>query len=376
MSRSPWWLWDWSKLEFRSNRAVLGPWLPPLAPPDLRDWKWLDKLSASHHFLIVKYLLLSVFGFVAVVANGATLSETPLVFAGMCDASAAVALSEDLFVVANDEDNLLRFYRLNQPSKPIQVYDLNPILSTKRKTPEADFEGAARLKNRLFWITSHGRTAKGKPAPLRHRLVAMEITEDTNGITIKHIGAPYTNLVADLGRDARFTKYGFTESARHAPKTAGALNIEALTDTPNGALLIGFRNPLFQGRAIVVPLLNPNEVVNGFDPQFGNALELDLNGLGLRGMGSSGHGYYLLAGPVEGGADSQLFMWKGSESTPQLVKEIRFAGINPEGLCFHDVPGKEFFLVLSDDGTLPIGGKDCKLLPESDRRFRGFQLFP
>ena len=82
-------------------------------------------------------------GLIATIACAADLSA-PLVFKGTCDASAASALSEDLFVVANDEDNLLRFYRTSQPGNPVQTFDLKPILSLKGKS-EMDLEGAARL---------------------------------------------------------------------------------------------------------------------------------------------------------------------------------------------------------------------------------------
>ena len=54
----------------------------------------------------------------------------PVVFTGACDASAALQVSGDLFVVANDEDNLLRFYRFSQPGPPLQTFDLNPWFTT------------------------------------------------------------------------------------------------------------------------------------------------------------------------------------------------------------------------------------------------------
>jgi hypothetical protein len=42
---------------------------------------------------------------------------------GMCDASAAVSLSGDSFIVANDEDNPLRRYSRKVPGRP-REYDL------------------------------------------------------------------------------------------------------------------------------------------------------------------------------------------------------------------------------------------------------------
>ena len=45
-----------------------------------------------------------------------------VVFTGTPDASAALGVTGDLFVVANDEDSLLRFYRFSQPGPPLQTF--------------------------------------------------------------------------------------------------------------------------------------------------------------------------------------------------------------------------------------------------------------
>ena len=57
-------------------------------------------------------LILNAAGFEAAAQKIKT--ET---FAGMCDASAAVALGENEFVVANDEDNDLRVFNPNKPNE-------------------------------------------------------------------------------------------------------------------------------------------------------------------------------------------------------------------------------------------------------------------
>lgn len=106
-----------------------------------------------------------------------TAADRPLVFTGICDASAAAAVNSDLFVVANDEDNLLRFYRLSRPGSPVHVYEVGPHARKKRKSPEMDIEGAARIGSRVFWISSHGRNADGEFAPNRHRLFALDVSD-------------------------------------------------------------------------------------------------------------------------------------------------------------------------------------------------------
>jgi hypothetical protein len=300
--------------------------------------------------------------------------DRPLVFTGICDASAAAAVNSDLFVVANDEDNLLRFYRLSQPGAPIHVYEVGPPARKKKKPPEMDIEGAARMGSRVFWISSHGQNADGEFAPNRHQLFALDISDDAKGVRVRPVGTAYTNLVADMAREPRLVRFQLEHAALEKPKTRGGLNIEALTDTPDGALLIGFRNPIPGNRALLVPLLNPDEVLTGAPAQFGDPILLDLDGLGLRGMGSTRSGYYLIAGPAQGEAESRLFFWRGGEAVPERLSNVSFAGLNPEGICFHDSDDRTDFLLLSDDGTRNLNGEDCKDLPASERQFRAVRI--
>ena len=310
----------------------------------------------------------------ALLLLSANAPAEPLVFRELCDASAAVAVNSDLFVVANDEDNLLRFYRLSQPGAPVHVYEVGPSARKRKKPPEMDIEGAARIGSRVFWTSSHGQNADGEFAPNRHRLFALDISDGADGVRVRPVGTAYTNLVADMAREPRLARFRLEHAALKKPKTRGGLNIEALTDTPDGALLIGFRNPIPENRALLVPLLNPDEVLTDKPAQFGDPILLDLGGLGLRGMGSTRSGYYLIAGPASGEAESRLFFWRGGEAVPERLSNVSFAGLNPEGMCFHDSDDHTDFLLLSDDGTRNLNGKDCKDLPASERQFRAVRI--
>lgn len=322
----------------------------------------------------MKRILSLAVGLIALKAWGGKLGE-PVVFTGTCDASAALGISGDLFVVANDEDNLLRFYRFSQPGPPLQTFDLKPWFTDKRKAPETDLEAAAKLGDTVFFITSHGRNAAGKPAPARQRLFALTLTE-TNGVTtVQRVGQLYTNLIADLAADARYAPFELGDAAELAPKASGGFNIEALAATPEGALLIGFRNPIPHGRALLAPLLNPRETIAGRPATFGPPLQLDLGGLGLRDMCSTPNGYYLIAGPANGGhGESRLFFWSGGVAPPQAVPEAHFARSNPEGICFFG--GGPDFLIVSDDGSRKINGQECKSLPAAERQFRAYRYAP
>jgi len=310
-------------------------------------------------------------------------APAPMIFRGMCDASAAVQLEGDLFAVASDEDNVLQFYRLGRPGESVGSYDLRPFLFGAKKAPESDLEAAARIGRRVYWITSHGRNAAGEPAPSRQRFFALEIRPPAapGGLpALQPVGVVCTNFLAALLAEPSLAPFNLAAAASRAPKAAGSsanpggLNIEAMTDTPEGALLIGFRNPIPQGKALIVPLLNPDEVILGQRPRFGAPILLDLGGLGLRGIGSAEGGYNLIAGPADREAQPQIYRWAGPGSVPQRVPGVLFPGINPEGICFHDDQGRADYVILSDDGTLNISGKDCKKLPKKQRQFRAFRL--
>jgi hypothetical protein len=301
----------------------------------------------------------------------------PVVFTGTCDASAALPVSGDLFVVANDEDNLLRFYRFSKPGPPVQTFDLKPWFTDKKKAPEADLEAAAQLGDMVFFITSHGRNAAGKPAPARQRLFALTLNATNGDAIAQRAGQIYTNLVPDLAADPRYAEFELGDAAKLAPKAQGGFNIEALAATPDGALLIGFRNPIPRGRALLAPLLNPRDVIQGQRAKFGAPLRLDLGGLGLRDLCATTNGYYLVAGPASGAqGESRLYFWSGGPAAPQLIGDVHFPKSNPEGICFLDFGGPGDFLIVSDDGTRKINGKECKTLPEAQRQFRAYRYTP
>ena len=99
-----------------------------------------------------------------------------LSYIGMCDASAGVAISPDLFLVADDELNVLRVYPVEQGGKPLASLNLDAFLEVDRRSPEADIEGAAKVGDVVYWISSHGRNKTGKDRTSRERFFATQIS--------------------------------------------------------------------------------------------------------------------------------------------------------------------------------------------------------
>ncbi len=325
-----------------------------------------------------RLLLLWAFGagiasLVAAAPNDRTMSA-PSQYFGMCDASAAVALNESFFAVANDEDNVIRLFRLGERSLPLARFDLSAFLRVDPEEPETDLEGAAWLGDRIFWITSHGRNKNAKFRSSRHRFFATKVEGTGSQCRLVPEPQPYSALLQDMLRDSRLRPFNLAAAARKAPKDPGALNIEGLCATPDGRLLIGFRNPIPERRALIVPLLNPTEVITGRRARFGAPILLDLGGYGVRDLALWQEQYFIVAGPHDGSeAVSRLYLWDG-KSAPQRLEIPGLGDLNPEAIVIY--PGRDQRIqLLSDDGTREVGGKKCKTLSDPAlKSFRGVQL--
>jgi hypothetical protein len=300
----------------------------------------------------------------------------PLYFTGACDASAAVALDHDLFVVANDEDNTLRVYSRLRPGPPVTQVDFTAFLRPEKKAEESDLEGAAQVGDRIYWISSHGRNAKGKERETRHRFFATTATVTNGAAQLRPIGSFYANLLEDMLADSRLDTVDLKHAAELPPKSPGALNIEGLTATPEGHLLIGFRNPVPKGQALLLPLLNPAELITGKRAKFGELIRLDLGGLGIRSIASWQGGYLIIAGSRDATGQSRLYRWTPGQ-TPQALPAPEIVGLNPEAVSFYAKgEGRDLFVV-SDDGTARVGNQDCKKVKDpSLRKFRAVYISP
>ena len=299
----------------------------------------------------------------------------PASYSGMCDASGAVAVGTNLFLVANDEDNSLRLYRRDAPGGPVKSFNLDSFLELSGKSPEADLEAVARIGDRIFWIGSHGRNKDGKNRPNRCRFFATDLKVTGGEVAITPVGRPCKTLLRDLLTDPQFAAFDFAAAATLAPKSAGALNIEGLAATPEGHLLIGFRNPIPQGQALLIPLLNPEEVIAAKPARFGPAIRVDLGGRGIRDIVRQGESYLIIAGPADSGSDFQLYRWAGGGAAPEPVRVKHLQDYNPEAIVIYPPPGGSEIQILSDDGALPVAGVPGKSLADPRRQaFRSFWL--
>lgn len=328
-------------------------------------------LSAT---LALAALALAAFALVAAFSPVYALSptaNTTTQYTGMAEASAAAMLDAQHFVVAEDECNTLLTYRIGEPAPVGQPLNLAEFLGTKGKA--SDIEAAARVGDVIYWISSHSLPKSGKPREWRQRFFATRVDSSSTPPTLTTIGKAYKSLLADLAKAKPFKALKLDEAATNPAENEDGFNIEGLAEWKNGGVLIGLRAPLRDGRkALLLPLENPAEVVNGKKPRFDAPVLLDLNGRGVRSIERVGDAYVIVAGPVADSGSFALYRWSGHAQEAAVLQPTSlpddFAAEAMLGL-----PGSADLLLLSDDGNSNAAA-DCGSPGKASQTFRALRL--
>lgn len=284
-------------------------------------------------------------------------------YIGICEASAAIALDETHFVVASDETNTFQLYRRGI-ARPIRPIKFKKFIGHER----SDIEAAARIGDRVYWMSSFSRPGEDGNARDRSVLVASRIVHTADGPTLKESGTPFVKLRRYLKRELQID--------------GTDINVEGLAGSPEGDLLIGFRGPLKDGKAYVLRLKNPIGVTElGRQPVFGDLHLLDLENRGVRSIdwtGLSPAVYLVLAGPSPNGDDEEdetaekgefsLYSWTGDAQKPirrplELPEDFTAEALVP-------YPERGVVQILSDDK----GRKKEPDIPKKKRRFRSVDV--
>lgn len=299
---------------------------------------------------------------------------------GICDASAGVAVSETAFVVANDEKNHLHIYAAHQDGEPIKTFgkeELKDFLGIDKWGSEIDTEGAARVGDRIYWITSHGRNKSAKIKKERHQLFATRITTNSGEFEFDVVGMPYHRLLQDLLgylHSQHTDVHATLNIAEPKAPTEGGINIEGLAARSDGSLIIGLRSPVRHQKAILIGIKNPDQVVDsGRNPIFTDPILLNLGGHGIRSMEywQRKNTFLIVAGPIGNGSSFQLWRWSGAAAgTPKLLTEWTDEHRAAEALFVY--PSSNKVQILMDEGRRPVGNKECKKASEANRSFTSF----
>lgn len=319
---------------------------------------------------------------------------------GMCEPSGAVAFPEgsfgQMFVVANDEDNIVRVYAADHPGGPLNLPtgDLNKHLGLdpNDENDKVDVEGATWLNGKIYWIGSHSRSgSKGKLREARSQFFSTTLKGAGTAIELKPSSSSHKLLAAFAALNpvlASAIQLGVPEKKSLSPREKG-FNIEGLTADADGkSMLLGLRNPLSaKNEALLALLANPEAVADkGEEPILSELIPLDLGGRGVRSIEYSvgAKAYFIAAGPAAddppaGVGKFALYRWSGDrQERPQLLAELATAFANLKGLddfhaeaMFIDATGRKLHL-FSDDGDRPMpdGGICQDLGDKAKQSFR------
>ena len=308
-----------------------------------------------------------------ILCRGADVPSQEHFYEGMTSASGAVAIAPDMFIACCSQDNVLRVYR-TQGSSPVASFDVSGFLGLDGEP--ADIRGAAKIGDRVYWITSHSRDEEGRIRPGRYRFFATTITTKNDQVAIEPVGKPcakllnklpHLNTVSTLRLDKAMgldEKLSERQERKLAPTDEGLYIATLCADPHIDTLLLGFRNPrpvrVMTGRphALLIPLNNAAQVIEqGSEPVFGEATLWDFDGLGITCIAycPADRAYLILAQPHDRNAPCVLYRWSGMKANPpEPVRKFNLTDkelIDVELVPLTDERGTNRLLLLTtDDG--------------------------
>ena len=262
-------------------------------------------------------------------------------FNGIYEASGVEQLSDGRAIVIEDEKlsaikNILTFKSKTKVLvNQLKVNDDKIILN--------DLEGITiDADDKLFAITSHSQSIKGKNNSHRSLLVRFSVINNT---------------ISDYKEvSIKDSLYQFVSRRMGI----NAINIEGLSfNEKKNKLLIGLRDPVVKGKSLILTLENPQAIFDepAEEPEFSNQIiQLDLDGGGIRSLYYDHKiGGYLIVNEVKnrrGQLRSKIWLWSGeSEDEAHMLIIPGMENIkNIEGITSIKILGKDRILIVADDG--------------------------
>ena len=285
------------------------------------------------------------------VTNGKVPAFQPLT--GIYEPSAVQQLPDGRFLVVEDEkDHPLSLVTIDADGK-VKAEGLTAgllqMFSSFWKLD--DLEGlAADRSGFIYAITSHSRGDDGDVKKSREKLVRFRV----DGDRVVH------PKVVDGLKAALISRHAVLAEAAQVRdvKSGGGLNVEGLEVSPEQQLLIGFRSPLQNGRALIARLENLAAVFDSDEaPEIAPVLdELDLGGHGIRGLSYvPAIGAFLIVGGPASREDAAFDLWCWSGQPDSSARRVTIPGMSglakAEGVSPALIDGVERIIVVSDDGN-------------------------
>jgi hypothetical protein len=288
-------------------------------------------------------------------------------------------------LIADDEQNSVFVFNRQKSGLPIAAFDYNQLnylnLTDGNVTvgfKEVDVEAAAPDPTDptiSYWFGSMSNSSSFNDKPDRDRVIALKTisTGLADNFTITNAGYA-GNIRSQLVTWGDNHHYDFTDASKEGvdPKTSDGFNIEGAVFAPdNTTLWFGFRAPLVPNatvaHAVIAPLLNFKQWFNGGGPAgtgnptgtgatFGDPIELDLGGRGIREMIRLTNGIYVIAaGSSDETNNPAIYTWTGNTGDAPIIQpSFDVTGLNVEGLLQVNTAGQlapDQLQLITDNGS-------------------------
>jgi len=256
------------------------------------------------------------------VSGDPTALDTPRYHDGAADGSSVIDVGGNDMLVADDENSVIRLYSGTSSGAPIASWDFSSHFGAGN---ELDLEASVRVGNTIYWSGSMSNTKDAVYQSSRNVFFATTVTGSGDATQLAWAGS-YAGLRDELmawdhaNGDALGLTADCSETAPTLPDIVDGCNLEGLETAPGstGTAYLGFRAPVIQGKALIVPVTNYTSLIGSAagSAHFGDPILLDLGGRSIREIRQGANGQYLITAgapddtPVAG-LGWALYRWNG-----------------------------------------------------------------
>ena len=276
-------------------------------------------------------------------------------FYNVFEPSGATTLGDGKVLIVEDESSAhsLKLLEVEDKNNIVEIGNLYLTKKIKKifKKEIEDLEAITSDNNLIYAITSFTQTKTHKIKSAREKLIMFTYNDGA----IKNLYI-YNDLKKSL-----YT--AFPKVFQNNLFSSNNINIEGLSfNSKTHDLIIGFRSPVTDGKALLVSIKNPKEIfLEKKKPIFSEVIRLNLNGLGIRDItfDEQKDGYWIIAGTTgDRSSNFQLWFWDRNSSKIERVKNHPNIGFG-EGITVINRNSKNVgLLILEDNGKKPNKSAD------------------
>lgn len=320
-----------------------------------KKYFWLKQAYTFFSIGLVVSVTLAVYGLIFIeqtpfnkISTG-NISYKKGEFENIFEPSGLVQLPDGKILIIEDESKAnLSIANLDSNGYLSEVGKLNMSKQNKKifKKQIEDLEALTNDGNTVYAITSHSLTKNNLNIQSRNKLVKFDYKDGK-----LHNFFSYGDLKQEIYKS--FPDLFYTRKFNNT-----AFNIEGLAfDRSKGTLVVGLRSPLMKQKAILIEILNPNELfIENTKPIFSNPIFLELNNLGIRDLtyDSVKEGFWIIAGTSNNRDGNSFELWFLDKDMRTLTQQKNIPNLGyAEGISIVQSNNKTKLLIVEDNGVRP-----------------------